>query len=960
MGRFAWIVGCLAMIAGLGRMQAAPPTAAPAVAPQRAVIHLGRSRRFSVAGKLDLHQGLLVRELARQALLLAAREDLQMVTRDPWLDEGSSAPLAHLNLDLVGCGGEASLFELLAGVEPYQAPVWSYVPQTTVPLDYGKLLSELETLSRGQFVEVLEKQLAQVATPGVGLPKRAITQAAVPPRVDAMLREMNFAAQFMAVRTLHALVRRDGTSPALVAGLARGYANLGLLTECYWHPMHEVFKARALLYAQRGLQLEPESAAPLWQRAYAYALVGLHRFALADCDAAAAKDAGSKPDWADEIAALCRYDQTALEAVAVGDPAFELAQLCRYIAAELSRDQAVTLRIAADVKTKLPRCTRIAGGIAVLSSGFQDFPYVEPDSQSLGRTIYPQLQLMPALPKSVSAALATAAPPGGTAAELTLRAQLIQALRTVNQPDQAGAVAAVDPFELSWPVLGRMILEETFLECLLLRGVPRDRKQLHQLLTGHSFRPYLLAPPMEADEIDPKLLEEFEKSLDIDAVEARERRAISSLWSRSGMGSLSWETASLAHSDETIGCLAYSSAVWHVSHKASYRRVLEVSPFSPFARAALIEGDWKLTERDAAQWEKESAGQPNVLMALGQQYLTARKLDDAERCLAAAAKLAPSVKGAQLLAEVYKQRGDTQRWIATLEALSNDPQSGVDAAKIPLLISQHFLNRRQFEQALPWAEKAANAGDSRGVAQAAAICEGLQDWASSEKWIKQMSLMESPHMWFFWCKRTGQGDMAAAHRLALDYFQKRDELRKTSVRTDPQLYMQVIPGTFYLLVGDVNKARVCFEEEFFRNHDAVCGLQAILIADQQQNTKGRDTMLADLKNDRWQKEEHPQLVALSQLFAADLAKGGACKLDWAAIDKLSAAATADEQMPFHYFVAVYARSHGNEDKAIEYWRRCITRTPINSLSRTLAGVALLDRGIGPADYKAELQTPVAP
>ena len=61
-----------------------------------------------------------------------------------------------------------------------------------------------------------------------------------------------------------------------------------MLTEFHWSPAHRVFKARALLYAERlnAAEREPRLAEALYARAFVRALVGRHDLALADLDEA--------------------------------------------------------------------------------------------------------------------------------------------------------------------------------------------------------------------------------------------------------------------------------------------------------------------------------------------------------------------------------------------------------------------------------------------------------------------------------------------------------------------------------------------------------------------------------------------------------------------------------------------------------------------------------------------------
>ena len=85
----------------------------------------------------------------------------------------------------------------------------------------------------------------------------------MPQDVEKRLESLSMVETFAAVRRLHEAIRADGESPARLAALARAYAQLGMLTEFLWSPAHRVFKARALLYAER---LKQRASAPGWPR----------------------------------------------------------------------------------------------------------------------------------------------------------------------------------------------------------------------------------------------------------------------------------------------------------------------------------------------------------------------------------------------------------------------------------------------------------------------------------------------------------------------------------------------------------------------------------------------------------------------------------------------------------------------------------------------------------------------
>jgi len=114
---------------------------------------------------------------------------------------------------------------------------------------------------------------------------------------------------------------------------------LGILCEFHWHPAHEVFKARSLLYAQRLVALYPGRSWGLWNRAFAETLAGMHQDALSDLARAKARaqiesdSATPPPQWARLIEAAALGDSANLQVQ--GGPLAPLAALLRMNEIEL-------------------------------------------------------------------------------------------------------------------------------------------------------------------------------------------------------------------------------------------------------------------------------------------------------------------------------------------------------------------------------------------------------------------------------------------------------------------------------------------------------------------------------------------------------------------------------------------------------------------------------------------------
>lgn len=231
------------------------------------------------------HPAHLYRELIRQSLLLAAREELGLITRD--------ATLGDVIIDEEqGCAPPISIKVVVPGRAPGRLTIFD--SQTNQPLgdvNFGGkrippatralvLATRGEQLSRAELVGLLEN---------AGYARRidrgnAATR--VPPEVEDQLLNMNEFSQFAAVRRLHEIGSAEGHSAKLLGALARGYANLAQLTRHLPNPSNAAFQARAMLYAERLVVDKAETADAYWCRGFVRGLGGFHAAALDDLERA--------------------------------------------------------------------------------------------------------------------------------------------------------------------------------------------------------------------------------------------------------------------------------------------------------------------------------------------------------------------------------------------------------------------------------------------------------------------------------------------------------------------------------------------------------------------------------------------------------------------------------------------------------------------------------------------------
>jgi hypothetical protein len=193
----------------------------------------------------------LLRELVRQGVLIAIRDDLGLVTRDETLEEpvdtgappDSAEPLTlSLNVDTHG-SWEVQLYGAGATQDN---PVWNH---------RGNMEWNRRTIY-SQFARQMDEKSNAIADK-LRQAGAAATAAPINPNnkpdatIERQLEEMNFGSQFMAVRAAHEAIRKTGPSPEW----------LGVLIEpCDAHGAYLVVASRSIrrpLIALRRAHVPP-------------------------------------------------------------------------------------------------------------------------------------------------------------------------------------------------------------------------------------------------------------------------------------------------------------------------------------------------------------------------------------------------------------------------------------------------------------------------------------------------------------------------------------------------------------------------------------------------------------------------------------------------------------------------------------------------------------------------------
>lgn len=884
-------------------------------------------RAAQIPAEGNFGPGVLARELVRQAVLLTARDGLGLVVRDEVLGESLPDPAGTLRLALALTFDPQSrtLSAELRRPDGTQPPLWAeeFRVGTNDPALYSDFVLDLEAATRAALPEALRKAglaAGPAAVPGT---------TAVPAEVEDLLSQMTFLAQYQALRQLHALARAQGESPQLLGGLVRAYANLGVLSEYHWSVAHKVYKARALLHAQRLVASDSRSPVSLSHRAYARGLAGMHAAALADLAAARREAKKSRmqgttsplPAWAGLLDAYCRFDSGTLAGQQPGEWT-GLAGLLRFLTVERTDTPHLTLRTAREVLKENPECYRVHEGMAAVGGVGNLHVATQLGAQVFSAAVGARLARMADLPEPVARVLKDADEETG-----------IDEARLVRTLAEAGVT---DTADATWGVLARLLQETRFAQLWrrlhFMRfwwSVPVE-DVLPEILARTAGHPYHAVLPLYG--IDEAARKEALKDL-VRKLPFSELGTASSSPFLEFFRHMGWEAAQSIYPGADAACDAvYQDGLGRLvvggekTAVAHATQLLAISPYAPAARAGLIAHDGNRVAREAAAWAVESDAQIPVLAAFARRAMEQKRPEEAERYLKAYLRISPDAWAYELLAQSYADRGDEQRWLQTLEESLQQEESGLAHARVRVRLANHFMEQKQWAKAQPYAEAAAASYAGWAMPYAAECAEQLGDWTRAELWMRRLSerYPQSAGDWFFWCRRTGRGQEAEARRLAAARYEALPERASEADLENAAI--------FFLLTERPARASEAFAR-CWQQHRSVHGARGLaLLADAEGNTAVRDEHLRHAAS-------CPVPVArVLALFRDCLAQGK--PLDLQAVEAVFQELTPAGATESCYLVGRFLELRGQRQEAARYYRRCADASQAFAGVRALAAEAL--------------------
>lgn len=878
-------------------------------------------------------QGLLVRELARQAILIAARDELGLSTRDELLGEASPARGDGAPVDLITDFHEDAGRLLIRRGGDEKAPL--VFDRDMGPDSQGAP----GTLTRfAVFVESLSRTEFPVALKALGLegtPNMFRAEAGLPKGVEAHLGALGFVENMAAVRELHAAIRADGESPARLGALARGYAQLGALSEFHWHPAHKAFKTRALLYAQRLVARRPDDPQGLWHRAYVEALLGLSALARADLDEASRRARASDqnmeaPAWVELLDAFLggRLDRLKADR----GPHVKLAALLRLMAVEFPAESVLALEAARDVVALDAECYRAhealcrAGGLANLHAATAHGP------EALAQLFPNALGALPDLPPKVREALKLQAG----------EVPVVEALARSGTPGD-------DPREPSWGVLAHLIRETRFVQVYRRLsflhdtwGVPVDEfwAAARPSVERHRDFPFLEVFVRPKADVLPSLTDYVDR-LDRTDLEVTAFPMVRWMGQFRIPKSADLRAFATSHADPVARDLALVLE-WPGRDSANVAaRLLEVDPRSSFAMASLIAADWDGVKDHVPEWRKVVDDAPALLAALATHYTATKQLDEARDVLTRYIARCPDSWGYSRLADNFKARGDEGRWKATLdESLEKVTDHGLEHASIRVKIAEEFMRQKRWADARPYAEAAAESWAPWAVTCAARCAEGMEDWPRAESWLRRGS-EHNPRAcadWYRFCLRTGRGDVKSAQARAQQSVAEL-EGRRNPVDLKTAAY-------YYWVTGALRKAQGVLTKLVANDPDEVSAiLHLALIADEMDEPRRRDEMLETI----WTKYQGqaPRAAQVCRTLRHWLVDGERGNPDLAFVDKQLASLAPGLRGDLEFFLGRFLVLHGKPELGRPYLIRCHSDPAADEWFRAIARQSMTMPALAP-------------
>ena len=720
-------------------------TATPATAETELVLHTKFKSKYE---KGDI-SGTMCRELARQALLIAAREELGMRTCDMTLREQKSTADPLELLLTVQAAKEFKVWVFDSGaIDLRDSPPANeknileleFISKRGSILTYPSVSKTLEEASRGKFVQFLRDRGAKRAE----LPNDKNIDLDID--IAALQAKVDLVSQFVAIRELHRRYRVDPTAETLQA-LVRGYANLGLLNETNFGASCIALQARAILYSARLKALHPDHPQTHWTLAYANSILGLHYRSLKQLKTLDENQNAEKlPPWTALVGPFSRFESGKLEKLSEEES--PISNWAAYLNAWTVYNSLEHRRFTSVGRSVVETCPEAMNLYFMLT-----------DNQPIGIMRFSSAAEEKALLKLIPARLI---------ATSTIPKKVVNAAKSPENAESAGEYwrSTIDALrstkgggDPSWGMLAALLDDQAMRAAYNSITVNSQTSTEIDLTTiADGWQLFVEGHPDQACIQTVSLARAGDPRRLLEACGDFRFRDPNKwmLWP-------CWDLWYVKNSEgESIGrfgagarnreftCQSLTRAFSTLKpddkkfQKIYVREIGKVAPQSPVALTRLIRqghsGKNPIKPEQLAKWQAAAGDSSIAWKELAYAYEKAGNQESTINCFKESIRLSPQLSAYHDLAEAYLRFNMKDKVVPLYKEYLNDVESfGLEHSKVHGYLAKFYIHENDFINAKPHALKSAESYAGFGLKIAANVCELKGDFDEADHFYKALS-----------------------------------------------------------------------------------------------------------------------------------------------------------------------------------------------------------------------------
>ncbi|GAB5404403.1 MAG: hypothetical protein Aurels2KO_26340 [Aureliella sp.] len=753
---------------------------------------------------------LMLRELVRQAFVLAAHHDFGLEIRDASLGEtfDDESDVVHLVLiertSYVRSRAtlELQLFKIDRAITVDQiSNLWGTAAIWSKNYEFPTATTHLYAYAASLFGDATDDFAEALRLAGVVFPEQQAPINSPPTPTSEWNRRVlsgDYVTQFGIAREVMTTLKDASEKTELFGLLARINANLALFTDHQANAVSRVFAARALLYCTR-LPGDTTDDARRLDQFYAWSLVGHHYGAqkILESIDTPLEDFGDSKPWAELLRAYIDHDLLAVEKIAKTEAPVQAIALRLWF--ELLKGYGNLGWFRDAYERIIERADDSYGVYAGISRHETDLSLSRQAAffapLHFNNGLQSGLATMKDLPRALQTDVLDSKKITQDAWQSLWPAgpsEIAAQLRDLNESGTDNC--------LSWSALAylieeeQFILAENFLRVSLNAVESSHDEQVATILdsiTEHRYADWIRSYKHAARVEQHKRYEQLKDLRFFDMRGSMSHMWASARWAMFKFNRPLYDSIpqDWVASDLTYQGFIEDSPVRGVGPERSDEHILyynarfgDYVPKSPIRwRYEILYSDIESVD-ELAEIEDKLGRDAIGYRHAGAEYWGIYKRTEAEaaltgaiRCLNRSIKLLPDSSTAIRLAKIHWDQGNKQAWESSLqEFLASDvEQTGLQPSVIQAHLAYGLADQGRWKEAHEFALLAASTASGSGFLCASATAEGLEDWDESEDWIQALSTnypSSSGYRWYFWCRRNERGNVESARRIASAYF----------------------------------------------------------------------------------------------------------------------------------------------------------------------------------------------